>query len=100
MPKPPPPTRDEVEPILMQLLGEKAGRALRREESLALLDLDSLAMAEFSVEIERALAIRLDEGVLEPRTVGELIDYVAELKFRALTKRSIPSDAPAERKPR
>ena len=60
------------------------GRPLRREDSLDLLDLDSLSMAEFSVELERAFGVRVDEQILEVRTVGELSEYIRSLRPRPL----------------
>ncbi|MGI8982703.1 MAG: acyl carrier protein [Pirellulaceae bacterium] len=72
---------DEVEATVLEALKAKAGsRApLTLADDLARLSIDSLAMAELALEIEQRLKIRLDEGVLEQRTVKDLVHYAQKL---------------------
>ncbi|MBC7854695.1 MAG: acyl carrier protein [Pirellulaceae bacterium] len=72
---------DEVEATVLEALKAKAGpRApLTLADDLARLSIDSLAMAELALEIEQRLKIRLDEGVLEQRTVKDLVLYAQKL---------------------
>ncbi len=72
---------DEVEATVLEALKAKAGfRApLTLTDDLARLSIDSLAMAELALEIEQRLKIRLDEGVLEQRTVKDLVRYAQKL---------------------
>ena len=74
--------RTHIERVILDLLRAKLGGQPRREDTLGLLNVDSVALAELSLEIEETLHVRMDEGVLEAVTVGEMIDYVAELHSR------------------
>ena len=67
---------DEVQNVIVNAIRAMVGGQPQLDDSLALLDLDSLAMAEVTLEIEQRLQLRLDESVLEARTVGELCDLV------------------------
>ena len=69
---------DDVEATVLEALKAKVGRAALTDE-LARLSVDSLAMAELALEIEQRLKIRLDEGVLEQRTVKDLVHYAQKL---------------------
>jgi acyl carrier protein len=69
---------DDVEATILEALKAKVGRAELTDE-LARLSVDSLAMAELALEIEQRLKIRLDEGVLEQRTVNDLVHYAQKL---------------------
>jgi acyl carrier protein len=83
--------RTHVEQVILDLLRAKLGGQPRREDALGLLNVDSVALAELSLEIEQALHVRMDEGVLEAVTVGEMIDYVAELRGRQHNSPQAPS---------
>src|SRR5205085_6009133 len=72
-------TLAQTDQLVIELLQTKFGKRLAREDPLDLLDLDSLSMAEFSVELERAFGVRVDEQILEARTVGELGEYIRSL---------------------
>lgn len=67
---------DEVQSVIVNAIRAKVGGQPQPDDSLALLDLDSLAMAEVTLEIEQQLKLRLDESVLEARTVSELCERV------------------------
>ncbi len=69
----------DVEGQVLDLLSSKLGMRPTREDDLGILNLDSLALAEFSVELEKVFSIKLDEGILEVRTVGDVIDYTSDL---------------------
>ena len=75
-------TTAQTDQLVIELLQTKFGTRLTREDPLTLLDLDSLSMAEFSVELERAFGVRVDEKILEARTVGELSEYIRSLRQR------------------
>ena len=72
----------DVEIKVIDLLSTKLGSRPTRADDLAILNLDSLALAEFSVELEKLFAIKIDEGILEVQTVGDVIDYTSELVGR------------------
>ncbi len=61
---------------LLELLQAKVGHAVQPEDQLALLDIDSVATAEMSLEIEKLFVVRVDDDILDARTVADLIEYV------------------------
>ncbi len=52
------------------------------------LKIDSLAMAEMTMEIERTFAIKVDEYILDVETVNDLVTYVYE-RQQAQPKRTL-----------
>jgi acyl carrier protein len=70
---------DEVEATILDALHDKVGSRAQLTDDLSKLSIDSLAMAELALEIEQRLKIRLDEGVLEQRTVKDLVRYAQKL---------------------
>ena len=70
---------DEVEATVLDALKTKIGPRAQLTDDLARLSIDSLAMAELALEIEQRLKIRLDEGVLEQKTVNDLVHYAQKL---------------------
>ena len=70
---------DDVETTVLEALKRKVGPRAELTDELARLSVDSLAMAELALEIEQRLKIRLDEGVLEQRTVKDLVHYAQKL---------------------
>ncbi len=73
---------EDVRQQVLGLLKKKAGKPVALSDSLADLQLDSLAMAELAYEIEQTLGIRTDEEVLDCNTVEEFINYAVRLKIR------------------
>ena len=68
-----------VESIEEKLLGQltsKFGGNPRLSDSLVMIGVDSVGMAELTVEIERDFAIAVDDQILGVETVQELADYV------------------------
>ena len=72
---------DDVEATVLDALKAKAGNRapLTLTDDLNKLSIDSLAMAELALEVEQRLKIRLDEGVLEQKTVKDLVCYAQKL---------------------
>jgi len=70
---------DEVETTILDALSAKVGVQAKLADDLASLSVDSLAMAELALELEQKLKIRLDEGVLEQKTVQDLVTYARNL---------------------
>jgi acyl carrier protein len=69
---------DEIRDTLAELLRTKTGQSPSGDDSLAALKIDSLAMAEITMEIERAFDIKVDEEILDVVTVNDLVTYVYE----------------------
>lgn len=66
----------QVQDYLVTLIHEKTGVRPRLSDTLDVMKIDSLAMAELTVEIEKEFGIRIDEEVLEVQNFQELVDYV------------------------
>jgi acyl carrier protein len=67
---------DDLELMVLDQLEEKFGERPQLSDSLAVLGVDSVGMAELTVEIEKKFAIRVDDGVLSVDTVQNLVDYI------------------------
>ena len=69
----------DVQAMILDALRSKVGVSARPTDELARLSIDSLAMAELALDIEQRLKVRLDEGVLDQKTVQDLVAYVQKL---------------------
>lgn len=67
---------DVLEQTLLDQLEEKFGVRPQLSDSLALLGVDSIGMAELTVDIEKQFGIRVDDEVLSVETVQNLVDYI------------------------
>ena len=70
-------TMREIQDQLADLVQRKTGVRPEPTDSLAELQIDSLAMAELTVEIERAFGIRIGEDVTDVADMAGLARYVA-----------------------
>lgn len=76
------PDQSDTQYQLLTLLSAKTGHAVVPEDTLALLDIDSVATAEMSLEIEKLFVVRVDDEIMDAQTVGDLIAYVDERRRR------------------
>ncbi|MFO0819892.1 MAG: acyl carrier protein [Pirellulales bacterium] len=74
----------DVETRVLEILTAKLGMRPALSDDLAALNLDSLALAEFSAEIESTYGVRMDDRVFEVTTVGEMVEYVCGLRTRQI----------------
>lgn len=76
-------SRDEIEAVLRDALASLFPRydvaGLSREVDLVdALDLDSMAVIDFALEIERRLDLHIpDEDLMKLTSLGEAVDYIA-----------------------
>lgn len=70
---------DDIEAIILKAIETHTEVRPKLSDELSLLNFDSLAMAETAHDIEQTLQVRLDDRLLDQRTVGELINYVREI---------------------
>ncbi|MCE9528771.1 MAG: acyl carrier protein [Planctomycetales bacterium] len=70
---------EDVQATVLEALASKAECRAQITDDLAKLSIDSLAMAELALEIEQRLKIRLDDEILDQRTVKDLVSYVQAL---------------------
>lgn len=66
----------QIHEELLQLIQTKTGVAPQLHDTLDVMKIDSLAMAELTVEIEKAFRIRIDDDVLEVVNFDGLVRYV------------------------
>ncbi len=67
---------DQIQNDLSNLIEQKTGVRPQPQDTLDVLMIDSLAMAELTVEIEKHFGIRISEDVLEIQQYHELVGYV------------------------
>lgn len=67
---------DSIEEQLQTKLEEKFGTRPELGDSLALIGVDSVGMAELTLDLEAQFGISVDEEVVDVDTVGELADYI------------------------
>lgn len=65
-----------IEDNLIERLTEKFGERPDLSDSLVMLGVDSVGMAELTYEIEHIYEIKVDESLLEVETVQDLADYI------------------------
>ena len=61
---------------LAELIRGKTGVAAEPGTPLVMLDIDSVVMAELTLEVEQAFGIRVDDEVLEVETIDDLAAYI------------------------
>jgi len=66
----------DVQETLAELICLKTGRRPNGDDSLETLEIDSLAMAELTLELEQAFDVRVGEDVLDVHTVHDLTEYL------------------------
>jgi len=65
-----------TESQIIEYLGKVCGGKPKGSDSLMLIGVDSVAMAELTFELEKRFAIRIDDDILDVDTVDELVSYV------------------------
>ncbi len=69
---------DSIEDKLLRSLAEKFGGQPELSDELGLLGVDSVGMAELTVEIEKDFGIPVHDDILAVETVQQLVDYIRE----------------------
>jgi acyl carrier protein len=69
---------DAIEEMLLKQLHAKFDIRPQLEDSLSLLGVDSIGMAELTVDIEKQFGFRVDDDILSVETVQQLADYIRE----------------------
>ena len=66
----------ETRTQILTYLKKICGGTPKGNDSLSLIGIDSVAMAELTFELEKRFSIRIDDDILDIDTVDELISYV------------------------
>ena len=69
---------DAVETEVLTKLRKLVEVDPKPSDSLALIGLDSVAMAELTFELEKSFKLRFDEDIVDVETVAELVEYVRQ----------------------
>ena len=69
---------DVVEQEIVDYLRKAVGGNPRASDSLAVIGIDSVGMAELTFELEKRFSIRVDDDVLDLETVADLASYVRQ----------------------
>ncbi|MCA9193400.1 MAG: acyl carrier protein [Planctomycetales bacterium] len=67
---------DSIEEKLIASFAEKFGGQPKLSDNLTFIGVDSVGMAELTLELERDYGIHVDETVLDVETVEELANYI------------------------
>lgn len=67
---------ERIEDVLLRNLADKFGGRPQLSDSLMLIGIDSVGMAELTYEIEKQFGIRVDDSVLDVDSVQQLADYI------------------------
>ncbi len=65
---------------IIDYLRKVCGGSPQGNDSLAMIGIDSVAMAELTFELEKRFAIKIDDDILDVDSVDDLIQYVVSLK--------------------
>ena len=71
-----------IEETLLNQLFKKFGAHAELTDSLVLLGIDSVGMAELTYEIEQMYSIKVDDALLTVETVQDLADYIRERQLK------------------
>jgi acyl carrier protein len=63
---------------IFEYLKKVCGVAPKGSDSLAMIGVDSVAMAELTFELEKQFAIKIDDDILDVDTVDDLVRYVID----------------------
>ncbi|HAC92188.1 MAG TPA: hypothetical protein DCF63_16410 [Planctomycetaceae bacterium] len=67
-----------IEESLLNQLRSKFGTDAQLNDSLVMLGIDSVGMAELTYDLEQMYKIKVDDGLLNVDTVQDLVDYVRQ----------------------
>ncbi len=68
---------------IIDYLRKVCGGSPQGNDSLAMIGIDSVAMAELTFELEKRFSIKIDDDILDVDSVDELVQYVIARKTAA-----------------
>lgn len=74
-----------IEDTILTKLEEKFGTKAELSDALALIGVDSVGMAELTVDLEKEFAVTVDDDIIGCETVQELADYIRERRDSSAT---------------
>jgi acyl carrier protein len=73
-------TIEETQAQVMEYLTKVVGTQPHLEDSLAMIGIDSVAMAEMTFELEKRFGIKIDDEILDVESVRQLVEYLHSRK--------------------
>lgn len=67
---------DSIDAVLLEKVAALFGGEPKLSDSLMMVGVDSVGMAELTFDIEKQFGIRVDDSVLDVDTIQELADYI------------------------
>jgi acyl carrier protein len=71
---------EETQVQVIDYLAKIVGSKPDLEDSLAMIGIDSVAMAELTFDLEKRFAIKIDDEILDVQTVRQLVQYLHQRK--------------------
>ena len=71
---------EETQVQVIDYLAKIVGSKPHLDDSLAMIGIDSVAMAELTFDLEKRFSIKIDDEILDVQTVGQLVQYLHERK--------------------
>lgn len=69
---------DSIEEQLLRNFTEKFGSRPELSDGLAYIGVDSVGMAELTVELEKQFSILVDDDILHSETIQDLANYIRQ----------------------
>jgi len=69
-------TIEETQAQVMEYLTKVVGSKPHPDDSLAMIGIDSVAMAEMTFELEKRFGIKIDDEILDVESVRQLVEYL------------------------
>ena len=66
------PNMEAIQEKVVELVGEICGNRAKLDDSLALLGIDSVSMAELTIEMEKKFGIRINDDIMDVETISGL----------------------------
>jgi acyl carrier protein len=66
----------ETQTQVIEYLTKVVGSRPHMDDSLAMIGIDSVAMAELTFELEKRCGLKIDDAILDVETVGQLVNYM------------------------
>lgn len=67
---------EETQTQVIDYLAKIVGSRPHLDDSLALIGIDSVAMAEMTFELEKRFSIKIDDEILDVESVRQLVQYL------------------------
>jgi acyl carrier protein len=71
---------EETQTQVIEYLSKLVGSRPHLDDSLAMIGIDSVAMAEMTFELEKRFSLKIDDEILDVESVRQLVHYLHQRK--------------------